>query len=95
MKKSYVYIMTNKANTTLYVGVTSDIVRRVYEHKNSLVDSFTKKYNLKKLVYFEIFDFIENAIEREKQLKGGNRANKIMLVESMNPNWRDLYDEIL
>jgi len=95
MKKGYIYIMTNKPNGTLYVGVTSDIIRRVYEHKNSLVDGFTKQYNLKNLVYFEIFDFIENAIEREKQLKGGSRAKKIMLVESMNPTWRDLYGEIL
>lgn len=94
MKKGYVYIMANKTNTTLYVGVTSDIVKRVYEHKNSLVDGFTKRYNLKKLVYFEIFDFIEDAIVREKQLKGGNRAKKIILVESVNQTWRDLYDEI-
>ncbi len=95
MKKGYIYIMTNKSNGTLYVGVTSDIVKRVYEHKNSLVDGFTKQYNLKNLVYFEIFDCIEDAIGREKQLKGGSRAKKILLIESMNPKWRDLYDEIL
>ena len=95
MKKGYIYIMTNKPNGTLYIGVTSDIIKRVYEHKNSLVDGFTKRYNLKNLVYFEIFDFIENAIEREKQLKGGNRAKKISLIESFNPQWKDLYDSVL
>ena len=95
MKKAYVYIMTNKPNGTLYIGVTSDIVKRVYKHKNSLVDGFTKKYKVKNLVYFEIFNFITDAIEREKQLKGGSRTKKIMLLESMNPTWRDLYDEIL
>ena len=95
MKQGYIYIMTNKQNGTLYVGVTSDIIKRVYEHKNSLVDGFTKRYNLKKLVYFEIFDSIEDAIVREKQLKGGNRAKKIALIESVNPTWRELYDEML
>jgi putative endonuclease len=83
MKKGYIYIMTNKPNGTLYIGVTNDLVRRVYEHKNSLVDGFTKRYKLKSLVYYEVFDFIENAIEREKQLKAGSRTKKIFLIESI------------
>jgi putative endonuclease len=95
MKKGYIYIMTNKPNGTLYIGVTNDLVRRVYEHKNSLVDGFTKRYKLKSLVYYEVFDFIENAIEREKQLKAGSRTKKIFLIESINPVWKDLYDEIV
>jgi len=95
MKKGYIYIMTNKPNGTLYIGVTNDLVRRVYEHKNSLVDGFTKRYKLKSLVYYEVFDFIENAIEREKQLKAGSRTKKIFLIESINPTWKDLYDEIV
>jgi len=95
MKQGYIYIMTNKPNGTLYVGVTSDILKRVYEHKNSLVDGFTKRYNLKTLVYFELFDSIEDAIVREKQLKGGSRAKKVALIEAANPTWRELYDEIL
>lgn len=78
---AYVYILFNKRNGTLYVGVTSDLVKRVYEHKNKLVAGFTKKYNVDKLGYYEICDDIISAIEREKQLKAGNRANKINLIE--------------
>ena len=84
--------MTNQKNGTLYVGVTSDIIKRVYEHKQGLVDGFTKKYGLKLFVYYEIFDDIVDAIKREKQLKAGNRAKKIALIESINPQWKDLYD---
>ncbi len=95
MKQSYIYIMSNKLNGTLYVGVTSDIIRRVYEHKNSLVDGFTKKYNLKTLVYYEIYDDITEAITREKQLKAGSRKKKIELIDSMNQNWNDLYEGLI
>jgi putative endonuclease len=93
-KQYYVYIMTNKTNTVLYVGVTSDLVRRVYEHKEKLADGFTKKYNIAKLVYYEVFEDVENAIVREKQIKAGPRRRKIELVESVNEEWRDLYDEL-
>ncbi len=95
MKQSYIYIMSNKLNGTLYVGVTSDIIKRVYEHKNSLVDGFTKKYNLKILVYYEIYDDITDAIRREKQLKAGSRAKKIELIKKMNSEWNDLYESLI
>jgi len=95
MKKGFVYIMTNQKNGTLYIGVTSNIVKRVYEHKNALVEGFTKKYGLKKLVYYEIFEDISFAIEREKQLKAGNRRKKVSLIEAYNANWSDLYSKIL
>lgn len=94
-KNGYIYILSNKQNGALYVGVTSNIRKRIYEHKNELIDGFSKKYNLKKLVYYEMFDNIENAIIREKQLKSGSRAKKIALIESVNPNWDDLYEGIL
>lgn len=93
-KQSYVYIMTNKNNTALYTGVTNDLKRRIYEHKNKLVEGFTKKYNITKLVYYEISRDVESAILREKQIKGGSRAKKIKLIESVNREWRDLYDEL-
>ena len=89
-KQAYVYIMTNKSNTVLYTGVTSNLIKRVYEHKQKLVDGFTKKYNVTKLVYFEVFEDIENAITREKQIKGWLRNKKVILIESMNPEWEDL-----
>ena len=95
MKSSYVYIMTNKKDGTLYVGVTSDLIKRVYEHKNGLCDGFTKKYGLKTLVYYEVCEEITAAIAREKQLKAGSRKRKIDLIESMNSNWLDLYPELL
>ncbi len=95
MKQSFVYIMSNKFYGTLYVGVTSDIVKRIYEHKNNLVDGFTKRYNLKNLVYYEIFDDIENAIKREKQLKNWHRDWKINLINDFNKEWKDLYENIL
>jgi putative endonuclease len=87
--------MSNKQNGTLYVGVTSDIIKRVYEHKNNLVDGFTKKYNLKTLVYYEIYDDIVEAITREKQLKAGSRKQKIELINGMNQNWDDLYEGLI
>ena len=95
MKSSYVYIMTNKKDGTLYVGVTSDLIKRVYEHKNGLCDGFTKKYGLKILVYYEMCEEITAAIAREKQLKAGSRKRKIDLIESININWFDLYPELL
>ncbi|MCR3955214.1 MAG: GIY-YIG nuclease family protein [Gudongella sp.] len=89
----YVYILTNKTNNVLYIGVTSDITRRVYEHKSKMIDGFTYKYNVNKLVYVEETDSVESAILREKQLKKWRREKKIALVDSMNPTWNDLYDK--
>jgi putative endonuclease len=86
--------MTNKGNTVLYSGVTNNIKRRVYEHKSKLVDGFTKKYNITKLVYYEISTDINSAIAREKQIKGGSRKKKIDLINGTNDEWRDLYDEL-
>ncbi len=93
-KSGYVYIMTNKNNTVLYTGVTSDLKKRVWQHKEKLVEGFTKRYNADKLVYYEICPDIVSAIAREKQLKGGSRQKKIDLINSLNPEWRDLYDEV-
>lgn len=95
MKKGFVYIMSNKQDGVLYIGVTSDIVKRVYEHKNDFVDGFTKQYNLKNLVYYEVYDEIEEAIKREKQLKNWHRDWKIELINKQNPKWEDLYESIL
>ena len=89
MKNSFVYILSNNSKT-LYIGVTNNLERRIYEHKNKLIDGFTKKYNLTKLVYYETFGDITLAIAREKQLKGWLRKKKIELIESMNPDWNDL-----
>ena len=86
----YVYIMANRTYGTLYVGVTNDLCRRVFEHREGLVDGFTKKYGLKLLVHYESFDRITDAIHREKRLKHWNRAWKIALIEEQNPNWEDL-----
>jgi len=95
MKKHYyIYIMTNKWNTALYAGVTSDLIRRVYEHREKLVDGFTKKYNITKLVYYEVFNDIEHATLREKQIKGGSRRKKIQLINGMNQGWKDLYENL-
>lgn len=91
----FTYILFSKRNGTLYVGVTSDLVKRVYEHKNKFADGFTKKYGVDKLGYYEIFDDIETAILREKKLKGITKKRKIDLIESSNPEWNDLYYEIL
>ena len=87
--------MTNYTKTVLYTGVTNNLARRVYEHKNKLVKGFTEKYNLKLLVYYEVFDSPEPAITREKQLKGGSRKKKEDLINNFNPQWEDLYDKII
>jgi putative endonuclease len=89
----YTYIMTNKSNTVLYTGMTNDLPKRVYEHKSKLIEGFTKKYKITKLIYYEIFDDAYTAISREKQIKAGSRQNKIDLVNSINPDWKDLYEE--
>jgi putative endonuclease len=91
-KQYYVYIMTNEHNTVLYTGITSDLKRRVYEHKEKMVDGFTSKYNVTKLVYYEILVRPEDAIFREKQIKAGSRQKKIDLINSRNNEWFDLYE---
>ena len=93
MKSSYVYIMTNKYNTTIYIGVTSDIYRRANEHNDKVVDGFTSKYNIDKLVYIEEYSNIKDALEREKQLKKWRREKKDALINSINPEWKDLLRE--
>jgi putative endonuclease len=93
-KDYYVYIMTNKNNTVLYTGITNDLKKRIYEHKEKLVEGFTKRYNIRKLVYYEIFKDVRSAILREKQIKSGSRAKKIELVKNMNSEWNDLYSEL-
>ncbi|MCD4665346.1 MAG: GIY-YIG nuclease family protein [Bacteroidales bacterium] len=91
----YTYLMTNKNNTVIYTGVTSNLRNRVYEHKEKIYSSsFTKRYNISKLVYFETFVTIEEAITREKQIKGGSRQKKIDLINGKNPKWKDLCDDI-
>ncbi len=90
MKYYYVYMLTNYLNKVVYVGVTNDLERRIYEHKNKLVDGFSSRYNLKKLIYYEVFGDIRQAIAREKQLKGLIRKKKDELVNQANPQWRDL-----
>jgi len=95
MKQGYIYILFSQRNGTLYVGVTSNLVARVYEHKNKMVDGFTKKYKVDKLGYYEVHDDIVSAIAREKQIKAGSRADKMALIESMNPEWNDLYHAII
>jgi len=94
-KQYYIYIMSNKKNGTLYVGMTSSLIKRVYQHKNKVIDGFTKKYNLQKLVYYEIYDDPENAIKREKRLKLYLRQWKFDLIEKENPEWNDLYFNLL
>ncbi|MGB9755220.1 GIY-YIG nuclease family protein [Roseiflexus castenholzii] len=94
-KHYYVYIMTNAHNTVLYTGVTNDLARRVYEHKNGIGSAFTKRYNVHKLVYYEIGNDVNAAIAREKQIKGGSRQKKIDLINRLNPEWKDLYEEII
>ncbi len=89
-----VYILTNKPNGTLYTGVTSNLPGRIWQHKNKSTKGFSAKYNLTKLVYFEIFEQMYDAISREKQIKAGSRMAKLKLVESTNPEWRDLYTDI-
>ncbi len=95
MKKYFVYILASKRNGTLYIGVTNNIVRRVFEHKNNLIEGFTKKYQIHSLVYFEQYNNIEHALKREKQLKWWKRKWKLELIEKSNPEWEDLYDKLL
>ena len=90
----YTYMLTNRHNTVLYIGVTNNLVRRTYEHRNKLLEGFTKRYNLTKLVYFEAAEDIRGAIAREKQLKGWTRAKKERLIATMNPQWNDLWPMI-
>jgi putative endonuclease len=94
-KESYVYIMTNRTHGVLYTGVTGDIGRRVSQHKAGTGGQFTKKYKVTKLIYVEIFSDIRDAIAREKQIKGGSRSKKIELIETMNPEWRDLSEDLV
>jgi len=94
-KYGYIYILTNPGNTVVYTGVSSDLVGRAYQHKNKLIPGFTKRYNLIKLVYYEACDDIQVAIAREKQIKAGSRAKKNALINSMNPEWRDLYETLI
>jgi putative endonuclease len=94
VKSGYVYIMTNKNNTVLYTGVTSDLQKRVWQHREELVEGFTKRYNVAKLVYYEICPDMLSAIAREKQLKGGSRQKKVDLINGLNPEWRDLYEDL-
>ena len=93
-KNGYIYFMSNKKDGVIYIGVTSNLIKRVYEHRVEAVEGFTKKYNLKKLVYFEVFDDIETAIIYEKKLKNIGRAKKIAIIERTNKEWKDLYEEI-
>ena len=93
-KQFYVYIMTNKNNTVLYTGVTNDLKRRVYQHKTKTMEAFTKKYNVIKLVYYEIYEDSFHAISREKQIKAGSRQKKIDLINKMNKSWSDLYSSL-
>lgn len=95
MKQYYVYILASKKNGTLYIGVTSNLLRRVYEHKNNLIDGFTKKYHVHQLVYYEGTEAVDVAITREKQMKKWKRQWKIKLIEKFNPNWKDLYYDLL
>jgi putative endonuclease len=95
MKQYYVYILASKKNGTLYIGVTNDLIKRVYEHKNNLADGFTKKYNIHDLVYFEETNDVYEAIQREKQMKKWNRRRKINLIQAENPDWKDLYGSCL
>jgi putative endonuclease len=91
----YVYILASKRNGTLYIGVTNDLIKRIYEHKNDLVDGFTKKYRVHMLVYFEQTNDIGIALQREKRLKKWNRKWKIELIEKSNPKWLDLHDKLI
>ena len=94
-KRGYIYILTNKINTVLYTGVTSNLPKRICEHKNELAEGFTKKYHVHKLVYYEVFDSMYFAIKREKEIKGKSHAYKESLINSFNPEWVDLYESIL
>ena len=95
MKQSYIYIISNKTNSVLYIGVTSDLVKRIYQHREKTIEGFSLQYNLNKLVYYEVYDEIEEAIKREKQLKNWKRQWKEELILKMNPDFEDLYNSIL
>lgn len=92
-KQSWIYIITNKNNSVLYIGVTSNLNKRIYQHRNKLIKGFSSKYNLKKLIYYELYGDINIAISREKQLKGWNRSWKFELIKKVNPDFKDLFDE--
>jgi len=93
-QEGFVYIVTNKNNSVLYTGVTSNLKKRVWQHKNKIVEGFTKKYNVNKLVYYEILNSVYDAINREKQIKNLLRYKKILLIENKNPTWTDLYEQL-
>lgn len=95
MNHYYVYLLASKKNGTLYIGVTNDLIKRVYEHKNDIIDGFTKKYGVRALVYYEETKDINSAITREKQIKKWRRSWKIELIEKMNLGWKDLYPDLL
>jgi len=95
MKKYYVYILASKRNGTLYIGITNSLARRIHEHKTNLINGFTSKYNVHRLVYYEEHDDVNNAVLREKQLKKWERAWKTGLIEKDNPSWLDLYEQVL
>jgi len=95
MKNPAIYILSNSTNSTIYIGVTSNLIQRIYQHKNHFTDGFTKKYKTNKLVYFEQFEDMENALKREKTLKKWNREWKNELIEKGNPNWEDLWKNII
>lgn len=95
MKQPAVYIAANQRNGALYVGVTSNLVKRIYEHKEGVIEGFTKKYGCKILVFYELYETMVSAISREKQIKGGSRKKKLILIETMNLNWRDLYKDVV
>jgi len=92
-KQYYIYILTNKSNRVLYIGMTNNLERRMFEHKNKLIEGFSKKYNLTELVYYEVTEDVNSAIRREKQLKNWHRGWKMNLVKEFNPNWKDLSTE--
>jgi len=95
MKQPFVYIVANQRNGTLYTGVTSNLPKRAYEHREGLVSGFSKKYGCKHLVWYEPHETMIGAITREKQIKAGNRAKKLALIEDLNPDWKDLYDDLI
>ena len=95
MKTYFVYILASGRNGTIYVGMTNNLIKRVYEHKNNLADGFTKKYDVHNLVYYELFNDVNEAIKREKRVKKWKRQWKLRLIDKMNPDWKDLYDELI
>ncbi len=94
MRQYCVYIVTNKSNRVLYTGVTNDLRRRIYEHKHKLVKGFTSRYNIMKLIYYDMTEDVHEAIKREKQIKAGSRKKKVDLIKGMNPEWRDLAQDL-